>query len=350
VRPRLIPLRPLERNRQATQSDCRAPHARNCYIVRKVLASPFKLCLGSALVCAAVLAAGPQDQSPDTASKHFAVRGASPEVDVGDPRLNKTLSAVVKQASLFWEAAPNFTAHETVTQKAVVRQRRTVHFRQLEPPPDRKNLKEEAMASYYGFSALSTAPEALREFRRIISVGAKQVENPAAAREKLERVLAAKDDGGKQALRRAFEKENPRGAAIDFGQLILLFIRSRMAEYSFAFGRAAMLGKDAAQVVSFQQTEGSGAIRISEPGRKLRIPLHGELWVRQDDDRVLRITLTVGRNDEDIAIRDEASVDYLPNPSGAILPGSVLYRRFLNDKLYFENTYQYSDWRAIGIK
>jgi hypothetical protein len=306
--------------------------------------------LRSAVVCAAVLAAQPQDQPLDTGSKHFAVRGATPEVDVGDPALNKTLSAVARQASLFWEAAPNFTAHEAVTRKAVERQRRTVHFRQLEPPKDRKNLKEEEMASYYGFSALSTAPEALREFRQIVSVGAKQVENPATAREKLEKILASKDDAGKQVLRRAYEKENLRGAAIDFGQLILLFIRSRIAEYSFAPGKPTMLGKDAAQVVSFQQTEGSGAIRISEPGRKLRIPLHGELWVREEDDRILRITLTVARNDEGVEIRDEASVDYLSDPSGAILPASVLYRRYLDNKLYCENTYQYSDWRAIGIK
>jgi hypothetical protein len=86
---------------------------------------------------------------------------------------------------------------------------------------------------------------------------------------------------------------------------------------------------------------------VSEPGRKLRIPLHGELWVRQEDNRILRITLTVERNDEDIEIRDEASVDYVPNASGTILPGSVQYCRFLNDKLYFENTYQYSDWQAM---
>jgi hypothetical protein len=310
----------------------------------------------SSVVCAAVLSAGavllagPQDQPPDTESKHFAVRGASPEVDVGDPRLNKALSALAKQASLFWEAAPNFTAHEAVTQKGVVRQRRKVHFRQLEPPQDRTNLKEEEMASYYGFSTLSTASEALREFREIISVGRKQLENPTAAREKLERVLSSKDDAGKQALRKAFEKENLRGAAIDFGQLILLFIRSRLPEYSFALGKTAMVGKDAAQVVLFQQTEGNGGIRVTEPGRKLRAPLHGELWVRREDDLILRITLTVGRNDEDVEIRDEASVDYLPNPSGTILPASVLYRRFLNDKLYFENTYRYSDWRAIGIR
>jgi hypothetical protein len=310
----------------------------------------------SSVVCAAVLSAGavvlagPQNQPPDTESKHFALRGASPEVDVGDPKLNKALSALAKQASLFWEAAPAFTAREAVTQKAVERQRRKVHFRQLEPPADRTTLKVQEMASYYGFSTLSTAPEALREFRQIISVGTKQVDNAAAAREKLERVLASKDDAGKQTLRRAFEKENLRGAAIDFGQLILLFIRSRLAEYSFAPGKTAMVGNDVAQVISFQQTEGNGGIRVSEPGRRLRVPLHGELWVRQEDDLILRVTLTVGRNDEDVEIRDEASVDYLPNPAGTILPASVLYRRFLNDKLYFENTYRYSDWRAIGIK
>jgi hypothetical protein len=312
-----------------------------------VAASSLKLFLRSAMICALVFMAAAQDRPPDTEGKHFAERGKPTEVDIGDPRLNKALSAIAQQASQFWEAAPNFTAHEAVTQKAMVRRRRKVHFRQLEPPPDRTNLKGQEMASYYGFSTLSTAPEALREFRQIVSTGGRQLDSAAAAREKLERVLASKDDAGKQALRKAFEKENLRGAAIDFGQLPLLFIRSRMAEYSFALGKTATVGNDAALIISFQQTEGNGGIRVSEPGRKLRIPLHGELWVRQEDDRILRITLTVERNDEDIEIRDEASVDYVPNASGTILPGSVQYCRFLNDKLYFENTYQYSDWQAI---
>src|SRR5947207_13690401 len=90
----------------------------------------------------AVLVAGPQDRANDSEGKRFTQRGASPEVDVGDPRLNKALSAVAKQASLFWEAAPNFTALEAVTQKTMVRRRRMVHFRQLRPPPDRTHLKE----------------------------------------------------------------------------------------------------------------------------------------------------------------------------------------------------------------
>jgi hypothetical protein len=111
-----------------------------------------------------------------------------------------------------------------------------------------------------------------------------------------------------------------------------------------------MVGTDRALVISFRQIEGNASLRISEPGRKMRIPVQGELYVREEDDLVLRITITVGRLDGTVEIRDEAAVDYSPNPSSAILPVSVLYRRFLNDRLYFENTYRYSDWQAIEIK
>jgi hypothetical protein len=318
--------------------------------------SPTKPRLRSALVsltllaASAVLLARPQDPSPGSEGPRFSQRGKWPEVDVGDPRLNKALSAICRQASTFWQAASSFTGREALKQKAIVRRRRKPHFRQLQPPPEETNLKEQEMASYYGFSSFSTAPEALREFRQIISIDEKQLEDPAVARKKLQSLLVSKDDVRKQAVRATFEKENLRGAAVDFGQLILMFIRSRLAQYSFASEKTAMVGTDRALVISFRQIEGNASLRISEPGRKMRIPVQGELYVREEDDLVLRITITVGRLDGTVEIRDEAAVDYSPNPSSAILPVSVLYRRFLNDRLYFENTYRYSDWQAIEIK
>jgi hypothetical protein len=301
------------------------------------------------LAASAVLAARPQDPSPGSADPRFAQRDKWPEVDVGDPRLNKALSAISRQASMFWQAASTFTGREALIQKATVRHRRKPHFRRLEPPPEETNLKAREMLSCYGFSSFSTAPEALREFRQIISIDEKQLEDPAVARAKLQSLLVSKDDVRKQAVRGIFEKENLRGAAVDFGQLILMFIRSRLAQYSFALEKTAMVGADRVLVISFRQIEGNASLRISEPGRKVRIPLLGELYVREEDDLVLRITITVGRLDGTVKIRDEAAVDYSPNPS-RILPVSVLYRRFLNEQLYFENTYRYSDWQAIEVK
>ena len=293
--------------------------------------------------------ASPQEQPTGSDGKRFAERGKMPEVDVGDPKLNQALSAVANQASMFWQSASSFSGHETLKQKAIVRRRRKVHFRQLEPPPEGKNLEEREITSYYGFSAFSAAPEALREFRRIVSIGDKQLENPKVAREKLERVLVSKDDARKQALRSAFEKEGLSVAAIDFGQLILLFIRSRLPQYSFALEKSEIVGKEQALVISFVQSEGSGSLRIAEPGAKLHIPIEGKLYVRQADDLVLRITFIVDRADGDVEIRDEATVDYSPNPATAILPASILYRRFFNDKLYSESTFQYSDWQGLRL-
>src|SRR5579872_1886698 len=301
---------------------------------------------GILLICNATLASA-QDPPSDSDHTGFAKRGEWPQVNIGDPRLNRALTAVTKQAAAFWQDAPNFVGREMLTQKAVDRSKKKPHFRQQTTPPPEKTLTEQQLDSCYAFSAFTTAPEAILEFRRIVSINGKPVEDAAAARRALGTLIVSKDNAGRQALLDAFEKENHRGAAVNFGQLILLFVRSRLNQYKFTVEETAVVGKDRARIISFKQTDG-GSLKITEPGRKVRVPLQGELYVREDDDAVLRIALKVVRADDDLVIRDEARVDYASaNAASTILPATVLYRRYLNDKLYFENTYTYTDWQAI---
>ena len=268
-----------------------------------------------------------------------------------DHRLEQALQAIAKQASGFWQAAPGLLARERLKQKAAVpssHKRLRLGQPALEPRPP--VLKDREIDSWYGFSAFRAAPEALHELRRMVAVDDKPVADSQAAQAELRVVLQSKDDGRKQALLKDFEKANLNSAAIDFGQLILLFTRSKQDQYSFELNNTGMVGANPALVISFHQSGGDSSLRIVEAGKRMRRPLEGEVWVRKSDYSVLRITLKTLRTDDKNDIRDEARVDYAFNPFAAVLPASIIYRRFVNDQLYVENISQYSDWRPVDAK
>jgi len=49
-------------------------------------------------------------------------------------------------------------------------------------------------------------------------------------------------------------------------------------------------------------------------------------------------------------IRDEASVEYAPTAAAAVLPASVVYRRYVDNELKVENVSRYSDWQPFSAK
>ena len=275
----------------------------------------FRRCSFAALLGLAVVAALPQPQQPD---------------------LPNTLTAISKQASQFWQSAPNFTAHETLEQRFIVRRHPRLHIH-LSPPPRGPQYRQRTLQCWYGFTTLRDAPEALVEVR------------DPSAREALEQALAASDRRKRELIHR-FEHDNSRGLAMDVGQIILLFTRARVDQYSFQVTRTATLASDPVWVIIFHQKTGDASLRIQEPGHSLRAPVQGELWVRQSDQLVLRITLMNSRQDGKIAIRDEATVDYAPNPVTAVLPSVATYRRYLNERLYFENISHYADWQPVPTR
>ena len=267
-----------------------------------------------------------------------------------DHRLEQALPEIAKQASRFWQAAPGFIARESLKQKAATTaSHKRLRIGQAALQPREPILKDREIDSWYGFTAYQTAPEALHEVRKIVAVDEKSVQDPEAAQGDLRGVLQSKDDARKQALLKDYEKANLNSAAIDFGQLILLFTRSKLDQYSFELNNTGMVGADQALVISFRQNGGDSSLRIVEAGKRMRRPLEGEVWVRKGDSAVLRITLKTVRMDDKNEIRDEARVDYGRSLS-TLLPASVIYRRFVNDQLYVENISQYTDWRPVESK
>lgn len=253
------------------------------------------------------------------------------------PDLESLLRKVAGAAARFPALAVQYSAKETLQQKAAAPAKTTKHgVRVGGSPAQPVQLDQREIVSWYGFSAPRGAPQAIAEYRK-----------PAAgsSADEFQRELRAASEREKQKLRQDFEKQGLRGTATDFGQLLLLFSGSKQSEYAFSLGSPGRIGADVAQVIRFEQRAGDAALKIAEGRRRIKEPLAGELWVRESDGVPLRITLTALRRQGDREVRDEARVDYNPLATGALLPAAVVHRRFVDDQLAGEDVYRYSDWR-----
>src|SRR5258708_31774135 len=100
--------------------------------------------------------------------------------------------------------------------------------------PPKPEVKDRDIVSYYAISSFRSSPEALHEFRQVVSVDGKPVVPEATALEKLRATLASPDDRSRKVLQADFDKTGLAIAAVDFGQLILLFTKTNLEKYTFA--------------------------------------------------------------------------------------------------------------------
>ena len=267
-----------------------------------------------------------------------------------DTLVTQALPQIAKQASRFWQTAPGYVAKETLKQKAAVKPKRKLRIGGGAVDPPKPELKDREIVSYYTISSFRSSPEALHEFRQVVSVDGKSVVPEVTALEKLRATLASPDDRARKVLQADFDKTGLAIAAVDFGQLILLFTKTNLEKYTFASQSTGLIGADRAVVIAFRQNTGAESFRIVEAGKQMNQPLSGELWVRDSDFMPLRVTLTVSRREQLEEIRDEARVDYEVKSDGTLLPASVVYRRYRSDELSVENVYEYSDWQQMRAK
>ncbi len=267
-----------------------------------------------------------------------------------DSTLDQALREIARLASTFWHSAPDFMARETLNQKALTLPKRRFRVGASAVEPPKPEFTHREIVSYYALSSFHAAPEALHEFREIIAVDGRTVTDADRARDKFRETLNAADDKAKKALLAEFEKTSLAVTATDFGQLVLLFTKANLGKYSFESRGSALVGVDRAMVIDFRQSAGGEALRVAEPGKEVREPLAGQIWVRESDHAPLRITLNAGRRKRSERIRDEARVDYEPKSDGTFLPVSVVYRRFVNDDLHVEAIYQYTEWQPVNRK
>ena len=275
---------------------------------------------------------------------------AQPQPAGQDTLVTQALPQIAREASQFWQAASGYFCRETLHQKALTMPKARLRIGRKATEPVKPEFKDREIVSFYALSAFRTTPEALHEFRQVFSVDGKPTMPEAKALQKFRSILGSKDDRARTELQEDFDQANLAVAATDFGQLILLFTRSNLEKYTFERRAPAFIGADRAMVMDFRQSAGRESLRIEEPGKQLKQPLSGQLWVRESDYVPLRITLTATRQLEKAEIRDEARVDYAPAGSSAVLPASVTYRRYVDNELKVENVSQYSDWQPVKPK
>lgn len=266
-----------------------------------------------------------------------------------DP-LQAALDRISAQAEIFRGAAPKVIARETLVQRAQRPRRHrfpvTIGGNTGQPPPVEFERRE--IASEYGFAALKSAPGALHEFREVVTVDGRRVATEAKARESLAAGLISDDDRARKRMLERFERHGLVGAAADFGQIILLFSRRRLDRYDFRLAGEQRIGADRAKVIVFKEKAGKGSLLVFERRQAIYQPLEGQIWVRERDGMPVRVWLRAQRESGGVAMRDEATVDYVESPHGLIVPASVVHRQFAGGQMTVENVFRYSPFRMFA--
>jgi len=261
-------------------------------------------------------------------------------------RLRSILARLSGEAETFTKTAPQLVATETLHQRAKpVGNKRPAAEKADKDRPTPSTWQNREIVSEYAFASLRGAPEAIREFRQVVSVDGQPVTAPEAARQKLAAALKSASDRGRKQMLESFERHGLVGTASDFGQLLLLFTKQRLDDYNFQLFGYARLGAEGTVVVNYKEQKGAGSLTIFENGKTLHRGVVGRFWAKDSDFLPLRITLNSERAQGKSVRRDEAEVDYTMTPHGVLWPAAVVHREFLDGALVAENIFQYSNVR-----
>lgn len=270
----------------------------------------------------------------------------------GGNRTEEILNRVSEESEVFRLRASSIVGRETLRQKARQKPQR---FRlrtgedAYKPPPVKFNHRE--IVSEYSFAPSTEAPDSLLEFREIISVDGRTVAGHHKARETLTLGISSNDDKAKKRMLRRFQRHGLKGAATDFGQLLLLFRRGNLGNYEFSINRTEHIGANAALVVTFVQKLGPESFTIFEGRNATHARLEGELWVRQKDFVPLRIVVRTSQDvDGNYTAEHIGTVDYQESPYGILLPASVRYRHTIDGELLVENKATYASYQMFTVQ
>ena len=267
-----------------------------------------------------------------------------------DERTQKLLARLTQDAQDFQRVAPQLTGREELHQKSLAAPSKGFKIRVgkavTEPPAE--VWEERSVVSVYGFSALGRNPQNLHELRQVSAVDGHRVQDQKQAQEALAQAITATGDQRKQQSLLQLQKYKLKGAATDFGQLLLLFAGAGAERYEFAYQSSSRLEGTPALIFSYRQLDGPESLTVFDAAGKksTRLRLEGEIWVALADYSLRRITLTAKR-DAESAIRQEASVDYLPSDFGCVLPSAILHRELQQGQMTVENHFTYSAFQRF---
>jgi hypothetical protein len=272
-----------------------------------------------------------------------------------DERTQKLIEGLAQQADIFQRIAPQVLGRETL------------HQRVLKPPPRfrprigeaaKKPLlpawQERDIVSEYGFAALGDSRRELHEMRRVIAVDGRIVEDEKQAQDGLAKLVTASDDQRKRLALKQLEKYGVRGAAVDFGQLLLLFNGRDAERYEFTFSSSQQVDGLPLTVFRYRQLDGPEAMTVFEGDKPLRLRVEGEVWVRSDNYALVRITLIARQGESGAGLREEATVHYAMSAFGVLLPSIIEQHELRDGQLTSESKFVYASFHKFqtssGIK
>lgn len=249
-----------------------------------------------------------------------------------------------EEAEMFRRNAPQLIAEETLEQRS------------LKPPPrfHRRGEAQEpqyqtrVIVSEYTYSSFKQSPEAIHEFRQVISVDGKAIRTPEEARHAMSLELRSDDERARKRMLEDFQRLGLEGAVEDFGQMILLFTKRQIPYYEFRQAGTERIGADETEVTQYRQVGGKDTFLVFQGRKAVREKLSGEIWLRKSDGLPLRLSMRSSWLDHKHTRRHEAVVEYTPTPFGIIVPASVKHSEFLDDHLITENLFRYSTFRRFG--
>ena len=263
-----------------------------------------------------------------------------------DQRTQRLLERLAAEADAFVKAAPNLVSEETLHQRAIVPGKQRFQAAVGGGGPAER-WRQRDIESEYAFAKLGDPPE-VRELRKVVAVDGKPYTKSDKAMEELMKTVSAGDDKARKKLLEDFEKHGLIGTVTDFGQLLLLFSRGSQEKFSYLFAGEAMAGAEPCLVFTYQQLDGKGAMTVFDSTGRQQPRIKGEIWVTKNDFRPVRIRLASIRNEKNIAVREEAAVEYVATAHGVVAPVSVHHTQYRDASIAAENTFRYQPFRKFG--
>jgi len=268
---------------------------------------------------------------------------------LADDRLEPILNRVSEEAEVFQQQATSVVGRETLHHRGRKTGSRFRIGKAALDAPKFSYLQRE-IVSEYGFSTFQEAPEALREFRQVISVDGRGVLKADQARLALAAGMSSEDDRLRKRMLQDFERYGTIGAATDFGQMLLLFRRRGLAGYEFEISGPGRMGAEEVIVIRYRQKESPDAFRVYHGREMTRVNMSGELWVRASDYIPLRVTMQATLPEDGIPVIHSSTTDYLRSSHGLMLPAAVHYKKMAEGQIIVENRYQYSQYQMFKVE
>lgn len=251
-----------------------------------------------------------------------------------------------EEAAKFAEKAPKVIAREVL------------RHRSLKPPPRfrprvgesaRKPLEatwiQREVVSEYGWASFQDG--GFHEIRQVIEVDGKKLPGSGRAVDSLAAMLTARNEERLKKQLRELEKHGLRGAASDFGQLILLFSKPRLAQFEIMPAR--ITAEEA--VFDFRQIDGMPAMTLfdaAKADRPVGLEIKGQIFVRPSDFRPFKITLSAAPALGKEQVRQEAVIEYEQSPHGLLVPSRVVHRELRAGRVTLENDFRYQEFKIFG--